>query len=134
PPAGPGYAVGAPWRRELRLDLPGQFDGGLNAGERDERSLVNRPDGLQAFGHKQRQQAFLAGQEERAQVTDTSTTGAEPAGRASQRGLHHGQLTLVDLRQPPLDDEQARRCPASAHGPEGLPRTASLTHLLFATP
>ena len=46
-PPGPG-AEG-----QLRLARAGQFDGGLDAGERDERGLVNRADLIQAAGHEE---------------------------------------------------------------------------------
>src|SRR5215472_5513398 len=106
--SGPEYALRVRPRRELRLGQAGQLDGRLDAGERDERGLVNRPDGFRGFGHEQRQQALLARHEDRAKIPDTITTGAEPAGSGGQRGLQHSQLVLVDLRHSAFDDEQAR--------------------------
>src|SRR6516165_5330948 len=48
----------------LGIGWAGQFDGGLDAGERDEGGLVERADGLNAVRGEQRNQASLAGQED----------------------------------------------------------------------
>jgi len=42
-------------------------------------------DGLQPVGGEQRQQALLAGQQDRVQVPDAVTAGAEPESSAAQR-------------------------------------------------
>src|SRR5262252_5863490 len=110
------YAPRVQPRRELRLGPAGQLDGRLDAGERDERGLVCRTDGFHGSGHEQRQQALLARQEDRAQITNPITVGAEPAGSVGQRGLQHSQLVLVNPRQPAFHDEQARRCGLGGSG------------------
>src|SRR6516162_4806789 len=48
----------------LGIGWAGQFHGGLDAGKRDERGLVERADGLDAVRGEQRNQASLAGQED----------------------------------------------------------------------
>jgi hypothetical protein len=84
-----------------------QLESGLDAGERDERGLVDGPDGLGAVRDEQREQALLAGQEDRAEIADAVAAGVEAAGGAGQGGLEHLQLVLADPRQPAFDHEQA---------------------------
>src|SRR5499427_4559498 len=105
PISGHGYAAMALPRRQLRLSQSGQFDGGFDAGEGDERRLVHRPDRVEAVGQEQRQEALLAGEEDRAQVANTVAASTASAGRAGERILEHGQLAFVDLGQPPFDYE-----------------------------
>src|SRR5215472_7766585 len=134
PISAPGYAARLRRRSELRLGRAGQFNGGLDAGERDQRSLIDRPDRFEAVRQEQREKTLLAGQEDRPQITDTITTGAEPPSRRGQRGLQHSQLVVVDLRQPPFDDEQARRCQVGIHGSGGRRALAWFAHLCFDSP
>src|SRR5690348_2925857 len=91
----------------LGIGWAGQFDGGLDAGERDERGLVDGPDGLGAVRSEQRQQAIGAGEEDRTEVADAVATGVEAAGGTRQGSLQHLQLVLADPRQPAFDHEQA---------------------------
>jgi hypothetical protein len=101
-----GYAASARRRKRLLLALAGQFDGGLDAGERDERGLIDRPDGSGVFGGEQRQQPLLAGDEGRAQIADMLAAGSETPAGLGQRSLQHRQFTLSDNWHPALDQKQ----------------------------